>query len=64
MVHGLGQEHDLVGCSGEENHGQHDVHGVHGEEQISVHGLEKAWKSCVKRPWMSGCCEIGVWSVK
>ena len=63
-MRGLGRENDLVGDGGEEIHDQHDVHGVHGEEQISVHEFEKVRKSCVRRPGMSGCCEIGVWSVK
>ena len=63
-MHDLGLENDLGGDGGEENHGQHDVHGVHGEEQMSFRGFEKVRKSCVRRPWMSGRCEIGVWSVK
>ena len=63
-VHGLGRENDLLGDGGEENHGQQDVHGVHGEVRVYVHGVEKVRKSFVRRPGMSGCCGIVVWSVK
>ena len=63
-MHGLGRENDLVGDGGEENRDQQDVHGVRVEVQVSVHRVEKVWKSFVRRPEMNGCCEIVVWSVK
>ena len=54
------QENDLQVDDGEERHGQHEVHGVRGEEHQVVHGFEKVEKDVL---WRSGQGENGALNV-